>query len=757
MMMFRSTYLVFTFVSVCIACAAHVTAAVEITEEEYEGRSQFQINTHTATYYLDRKAGGFSRLIDKSGKDWIAFHKEPLNQFPASAAAGYRGIPNLVFGRNNPDAGAGHPGFDRCTSEVIGPDSIRTQSNSGKWAWQWKFTDKHATLTILKVDPDHPYWFLYEGAIAGKWSPKSHYFGTDLGGPRRDQPDSRNQLFNRWRWAYFGDDSARQVLLIAQLHPDELPDTLWYLGDSENGIKSHDGMVVFGFGRDKGAKPMLRDAAQQFRISLVDIPSSTEPGNSAVQDLMSEIAGGWLTTASDGQPPEEDVPCGQAAESVDVKKGAQPWRGPQPAEGRPWPSEGHFFHRFWFQMGDDFANPPVNDRFRVNDPYVATHPNFHHRREPRGNGMMLIPMQQSLPEVDAARLYLELWGGHPHTSNRRVTVNGRTTYPITVPSDDQCTHAYRYVPLKITDLVRGPNAIQFAVDGEDTFWGHFIVEEAAIDVLMSASEEFKRWSALVPVPPTVIVDRTEPEAFSLALKVDATAAPTITSVHYFAKYAGFDENGDGQVSDWHGMTKRKQPVGHVGTATKFPYAVRWDTSMIKAQEGVQIRALVELAGSKQMIEAENELRLQGNRFWKAEGRYWQTDPSPQLTITHPDGIQVAYVPSEKASIPFWSRANRKRDCEFAMPTDRIQIERAELNIVVWDGGAGDVKEYFKINGHALAVAANAAHDVIHSRLPLEPSWISPDTNRAELLSDTDHHGIEILYPGPMITLRYRSQ
>ena len=104
--------------------------AVEISETTYEGRAQFLIRTESATWYFDRAGGGFSRLIDQDGQDWIHFSKNPLKQYPAAAAAGYRGIPNLVFGSKNPDAGAGHPGFDRCHSVQLNAQTIQTTSRS---------------------------------------------------------------------------------------------------------------------------------------------------------------------------------------------------------------------------------------------------------------------------------------------------------------------------------------------------------------------------------------------------------------------------------------------------------------------------------------------------------------------------------------------------------------------------------------------------------------------------------------------------
>ncbi len=269
-----------------------LSADITIQEQDYEGRAQFVIRTDRATYFYDKAGGGFSRLKDRQGNDWVAFHKDPLSKFPQSAAAGYRGIANLVFGSGNPDAGAGHPGFDQCTSTLAGEDTIITQSHSGAWRWQWHFTSNHATLTILKAHPAHSYWFLYEGPVSGKWSPATHFFGTDTGGPSRDLPDSKSQSFGRWQWAYFGDDHCSRVLLAVQRRKDQLDDTLWYLGNSPQGISSRDGMLVFGFGRGPGTEPLFRDAGEQFRIGFVESDVKLEPA--IRHQTVTQIADEWL-------------------------------------------------------------------------------------------------------------------------------------------------------------------------------------------------------------------------------------------------------------------------------------------------------------------------------------------------------------------------------------------------------------------------------------------------------------------------------
>ena len=111
-----------------------------------------------------------------------------MNVNPASAAAGFRGLPNLVHGKGNPDAGAGHPGFDRCETVQVDAATLRTTTKSGRWQWTWRFTAEAAQCTIERAPADHPWWFLYEGPIAGKFAPTEHYWGTNEGGPRQEAP-----------------------------------------------------------------------------------------------------------------------------------------------------------------------------------------------------------------------------------------------------------------------------------------------------------------------------------------------------------------------------------------------------------------------------------------------------------------------------------------------------------------------------------------------------------------------------------------
>lgn len=266
--------------------AASRSPSIEISDAEYEGIPHFRIVTPGGTWYYDKTGGGLSRLMDRDGHDWIAFHKNP-SRGPGAAAGAYRGIPNAVFGKGNPDAGVGHPGKDRCISTKEGTDVIRTVSKSGTWAWTWRFTPTHAIFRMEKADPDQPWWFLYEGPPAGRFAPREQYWGTSDGGPRRDTPTAGG-VTGQWSWAYFGDTTSPRVLVIAQMKPDSIEDSFRYLGTDGAGIDAPDGMAVFGFGR--APRPLLCGADLEFRVGFVEMPVADAAAHdrlaSAIKDML---------------------------------------------------------------------------------------------------------------------------------------------------------------------------------------------------------------------------------------------------------------------------------------------------------------------------------------------------------------------------------------------------------------------------------------------------------------------------------------
>ena len=404
------------------------------------------------------------------------------------------------------------------------------------------------------------------------------------------------------------------------------------------------------------------------------------------------------------------------------------------------PAEADQFWRVhWYERGLAHGNPAYDQRFRVNSPEAVLHPVFGKRVEARENGMMLVLAEEDLSLLTAAELYLELWGGHPGGANKRVTVNGRTTciLPRAGTEEMNCVYHYPRIPLKLSDLVNGYNAFQFAIDQGNTFWGHMLVDQACLRLALTNRHPAVKEAGLggFSARARAVPAAGHAETIELTLEIEKGAANVVESVDFEGRYFGYDENGDGDNSDWHGFTKAREPVAWLGSANQAPFKVAWDTSMLPSQKNVAVRAHVRFRSQKNLV--------------------YVTALSDELEIPERSDRQVTLYASHDLPRPFWSRANQKRECNIYLDVNPERIERAELHVNTWTGGSGAVKGYFRLNGQHFPVAEGARHELLYSRLPVHAKFLRQGWNRIEVLSDTEHHGIEILLPGPCLMVRSR--
>lgn len=73
----------------------------------------------------------------------------------------------------------------------------------------------------------------------------------------------------------FRGEESKRSFFVAQLQADTLNDHFAYMGSTREGNKAKDGMVVFGFGRDRGARPLMTDTGS-FIIGFLDRKISSE-------------------------------------------------------------------------------------------------------------------------------------------------------------------------------------------------------------------------------------------------------------------------------------------------------------------------------------------------------------------------------------------------------------------------------------------------------------------------------------------------
>lgn len=223
----------------------------------YQGKDHYVVKTKSITYYYDIAGGGFSRMLDDFDNDWISF-KQLTSDYPQGAAGTFRGLPNLVY--QGDDNGAGHPGFEQCTSWFEN-GQLYSETKSKLWKWRWTFHDNHAELEVLKTDPNHNYWFLYEGTPGGKFKPNMYYYGSNTEGPSSVAYDfyKGEGKFQLLQWTYVGVKNLDVTFFMLHKTQNTKKGLVSYLGNGEGGIKSKDGMTVFGFGRGQENNPLLSE------------------------------------------------------------------------------------------------------------------------------------------------------------------------------------------------------------------------------------------------------------------------------------------------------------------------------------------------------------------------------------------------------------------------------------------------------------------------------------------------------------------
>ena len=376
---------------------------------------------------------------------------------------------------------------------------------------------------------------------------------------------------------------------------------------------------------------------------------------------------------------------------------------------------------------------------RVNDTELSLHETFGKTPEAKANGLMLVPIDEDLFLLERAELRLDMWGGHPGTTNKRFALNGKEVYDVPEVGTEtgNCTYSYPVIDLKIGHLVSGINALQFTCDRGSSFWGHFIIDSAAVRCFLKGDHPDLLKAGLDKFTAEVVLvngDNILNETTTVSISCPESFKKSIISVDYFGHYLGFDDTGDGAEDDWHGFTHKGRHQNHIGSASEPPFVVRWDTSMIPSQSGpVSIRAIVHLA----------------------DGFHYITEPLSNLSF--PSGrMQVEMHRCSIMPAPFWSRASRENKAQIDLPADISSLVRAQLMVKIWDGGEGGVKKPFKINGHPYSVTSGRAiHDVVFTISEVDPEHLRPGKNEITLLSNTEHHGIEVLLPAPVIIARYR--
>ncbi len=403
-------------------------------------------------------------------------------------------------------------------------------------------------------------------------------------------------------------------------------------------------------------------------------------------------------------------------------------------------AQGKFFREYWAEFNSAINKKNLN-HWRVNDETVALHDRYGKRRETQTNGLILIPLDEDLFMLEKSELYLELWGGHKNTENKRFYLNGRGPYllPKTGIENGYYSYSFPTILLKIKNMVRGKNAFQFAIDKGRSGWGHYIVKEAALrcylkkdhpDLLTNGIENF---DAVVKV--NVEADNIS-DMTPLTLTFLKKYLPIIDSVKYFARYTGFDDKGLQKDNYWHGITVRRKSVNHVGSSKVAPYNINWDTEMIPDQSGpMAVRAIVYLKNGFQYQTASTSTLFFPKE--RSSVKMYKCEPFPKY---------------------FASRMSSKQTATLTLPSNIKNIEKTELVIKNWGKHKGHNKGPFRLNDKPYSLFTDVVSRIFaFSKININNDDLLPGENKFSVMSDSKHHSLEIFLPGPVLFVKEKKK
>ena len=339
-----------------------------------------------------------------------------------------------------------------------------------------------------------------------------------------------------------------------------------------------------------------------------------------------------------------------------------------------------------------------------------------------------------------AEIYLEMWGGHAGTSNKRLRVNGGSWIsipdPEAIPGDSgraehqspECYQQFIYpsVPVPIEQLHEGINTLEFTSSGQTCFnfgWGQWGVHGITFRIYYDASRPHPTGRVIAPLAGSTIAD-------SVMLAAEASSPNgDIAEVDFIGLYEDFDYEGNGIFRQWHYRYAAGRIQNHLGTATTSPYAVNWHTTWVPDQDQpMQIMA----------------------RIKDETGLTYITPAVAGIGLERPGTSVKLYKPFNVP--PRWqTRTGATHRSKVFVGDDLARAEEARMVLTTWNGASANA---VGLNGIRVSAGPGRDHNYSYDEIPVPLDAIRSGTNSLFTMDATNHHGIEVLWPGIALLVRY---
>lgn len=342
-----------------------------------------------------------------------------------------------------------------------------------------------------------------------------------------------------------------------------------------------------------------------------------------------------------------------------------------------------------------------------------------------------------------AEAVLDRWGGHAGTADKRIRFNSGewltlpelTTTPVGHAPERYHSQDNPVFAIPLEHLVEGANRIEGTVGPNNkVHWGQWGLYSLVLRVYYEPSSKHHSFGSIVsPESGAVMQDnpRIEVHSSSGAEKVDV-----------LAWYEGYDEDGDGVFQDWHGsyfQPERGQPaelrdhVGSIDPSAGTPDTV-WNTHWVPDQQKGSIKLVA--------------------RIQAQSGLTFVTDVVEGLSL-HRENWSVKQYRATEVPEAFSVRVGQSKTCTIPIEAGTIlrNAKEAVVHYRTWEADDRHHKP-FQLNGYSHHNEGKN-HHYDYDLLPIPVSELRVGDNKFTIESDTVHHMLEVLWPGPAITVRYQ--
>ena len=386
----------------------------------------------------------------------------------------------------------------------------------------------------------------------------------------------------------------------------------------------------------------------------------------------------------------------------------------------------------------------------------VTDPNIDLNRYPQAGDFLPNPTLaftiDDLQGALRAEAVMTVWGGHVGTTGKEVRFNGNSW--ITIPELDQTNgipggssgQCYTQqlnvvVEVPLGHLVEGSNTFQGTSGGQTCYdfgWGQWGWYALMIRVYYDPATK--------PHPTGTITTPSEYALLDENPVLSASVSPDVDRVEFLASYDGYDTDGDGGFGGFHhdyhiGPSESSMEIkNHVGTATAAPFQVSWNTDWVPDQVAGGITLLARLRG--------------------AGGVWYVTDAVEHLSLRRV-GRSVRLYKPEGYPEDAWTNAYHSSIVTRAsIPSGTVlgDATGARYYIRTWNGLDSEREpgesHFRRLNGwYDGEFGGNHIYSYDIRAVPVNALQVG--SNEFEFMSETTHHGIEMLFPGPALSVTYQ--